>query len=47
MNFSITFLKTLQQAELRVLTSELFHSNKTERKKEFLKKLVFVLKKGI
>ena len=47
MNFSITLLKTLQEAELRILTSILFHSIVTAGKKEFFKKLVFVLKKGI
>ena len=29
MNSSITFLKTLQEAELRILTSALFHSHIT------------------
>ena len=42
-NYSLT----LQEAELRILTSSLFHSIITAGKKEFLKKFVFVLKKGI
>ena len=46
-NFSITLLKKLQEAELRILTSRLFHSSITAGKKEFLKKFVFVLRKRI
>ena len=47
MNFSTTFLKSLQESRLRILTSILLHSIITARKKEFLKKFVFALKKVI
>ena len=47
MNFSITFLKTLQKAELLHSTSRFFHSVITAGKKEFMKKFAFILKKGI
>ena len=46
MNFGLTFLKTLQEAGYRMLTSKLLHSIKTIGRKEFLK-FGFVLKKGI
>ena len=46
-NFSITLLKALQEAESRLLKSSSFHSSITAGKKEFLKIFVFVLKKGI
>ena len=44
MNFSIAFLKILQETELQMLTSILFHSISATGKKEFLE-FIFVLKK--
>ena len=38
MNFSITLIKTLEEAELRILSYILFYSIITAGKKEFLKK---------
>ena len=46
-NFSIRFLNVWHKEELRILISRLFHSALTAGKKEFFKKLVFTLKKGI
>ena len=37
----------LHEEELWILISRLFHSVITAEKKEFLKKLIFTLKKGI
>ena len=45
MNFGITLLKALQEAELRILTSNFFHSIITAGKKEFFQKVCFCLEK--
>ena len=42
-NFSINFIKTLQIAELQILTSVLFHSVIIAGQKEFSKKFVWDL----
>ena len=44
--FENNSLKTLQEAELRILTSILFDSNVSAGKIVFLKEFVFGLKKG-
>ena len=44
-NFSVKFLITWHEDELRILISRLFHSVVTAGKKEFFKILVFKLKK--
>ena len=45
MNFRITVLKALQEAELRILTSILFHSIVTAEKKRIFEKNCFCLEK--
>ena len=47
MNLSILFLKTSKFFEFRRVESKLFHSMIVEGKKEFLKKLCLMLKKGM
>ena len=47
MNFSTTFLKALQKAELQILATIVFRFITTAGKKAFLNKFVFVLKRGI
>ena len=47
MNHKMCFLKINRFLELRSLISNLFHSMIVDEKKEFLKKLCFVLKKRV
>ena len=46
-NFRILFLKTTKLFEFQRVGSELFHSTIVEGKREFLKKLCLILKKGM
>ena len=46
-NFRILFLKILKLLEFLMLWSSLFHSAIVDRKKEFLKKVCLVLRRGI
>ena len=46
-NFRILFLKALKLPTFSMLWSRLFHPVTAEGEKEFLKKLCFVLKRGM
>ena len=47
MKFKSVFLKIFKLSELRIFRSSLFHSITAEEKKEFWKKLYFMLNRGI
>ena len=47
MKFKSIFLKIFKLFELRLFRFSFFHSTTTERKKEFWKKLCFILNRGI
>ena len=47
MKFEKVFVKTFKSTELQIFRSSFFHSITPEGKKEFSKKLCFILNRGI